>query len=384
MVAEALLSPAFLVYPPLLFLIGNTIVFILNTLRPKAYPPGPKVCPGVGNILQLDRTFPFLTFSVWAKKYGNDTPLGIKKGTTNIVVLNSGHVVRELVERRGAVYADRPWNFINEHWILKQDIRTAIFQNNSTWLTRWRKEFNANFGPIAIQKLRPAYEAESARLLVKLLECPPTKKADLESILVCWIMSVPCLAVCGRRPDYMDDHGFEIDQFRHANDEYVAVVSPHTGDLLPFLRYFPELFGMNKQKQRARENREGILKAGSHLLSAAKEQRSVLDAGRSIPLESMLAKMLKQQNEKNDRMFTATDLGNTAFHILSAATATSTAVFSIMLMILAKFPEVQQRARNEVLEVLGGAAPKATDISRLKYVDAFWNEVKTATCWTPP
>jgi len=46
-----------------------------------------------------------------------------------------------------------------------------------------------------------------------------------------------------------------------------------------------------------------------------------------------------------------------------------------MLIILAKYPELQQRARNEVLEVSGGAIPKATDIPSLKYIEAFWNEV---------
>ena len=85
--------------------------------------------------------------------------------------------------------------------------------------------------------------------------------------------------------------------------------------------------------------------------------------------------MLREQREKKDDMFTVTDLGNTAFHIVSAATNTSLAVFSIMLMILAKYPELQQRVRNEVLEVSGGAVPKATDVPNLKYTEAFWNEV---------
>lgn len=47
-------------------------------------------------------------------------------------------------------------------------------------------------------------------------------------------------------------------------------------------------------------------------------------------------------------------MGNTAFHIVSAATNTSLAVFSIMLMILAKYPDFQKQVRNEVLEVSGG------------------------------
>ena len=375
-IAGIVLSPAFLIYPPLLFLVGNAVVFILNTLRPKAFPPGPRGLPGLGNLLQIDKAFPFLTYGAWARYYGKDTPLGVKKGATNVVVLNSGRLVRELFERRGAVYSDRPWQFMNNTWVFKSDLRAAIFQNSSPWLTRWRREFNNNFGTAAIARLRPVYEAEAARLLVKLVESPTARRKDLEDILVCWMMSVPCLGVCGRRPDSMGDHGFEIKHFRNCSDEYAALVAPNAGDLFPFMRYLPEFFGMAKWKERARAVRGGVLKTGTQFLNTAKEQRAALDAGKSIAWESVLAKMLREQREKHDDMYTATDMGNTAFHIVSAATNTSLAVFSIMLMILAKYPELQQRVRNEVLELSKGAPPTATHVPSLKYMEAFWNEVQ--------
>ena len=373
-IAEIVLSPAFLIYPPLLFLVGNAVVFILNTLRPKAFPPGPRGLPGLGNLLQIDRTFSFLTYGAWAKDYGNDTPLGVKMGATNVVVLNSARLVRELFERSGAVYSDRPSQFMND-WIFKNDLKAAIFRNSSTWLTRWRREFNNNFGTAAITRIRPVYEAETARLLVKLLESPTARREDMEAILVCYILSVPCLGVCGRRPDCMGDHGFEIKKFRHCSNEYAALIAPNARDLFPVLRYLPGFFGMAEWKERARTVREEVLKTGTQFLSTAKEQRAALDAGKSIAWESVLAKMLREQREKNDHMFTVTDMGNTAFHIASAATNTSLAVFSIVLMILAKYPELQQRVRNEVLEVSGGATPKATDLPSLRYTEAFWNEV---------
>ena len=368
-------SLAFLVYPPLLYIVGNLVVFILKTLRPKAFPPGPPVFPGFGNVFQLGRPFPFLTFGSWAREYGKDTLLGFKKGTTNVIVLNSGRLVRELVEKRGAVYANRPWMYLHEKWIFKNDLHSAIFQNSSPWLTRWRREFNNHLGAAAIARLRPVYEAESARLLVKLLESPSADQEHLEDILVCWIMSVPCLVVCGRRPDYMTDVGYDIKEFRQSSDEYAILGAPNVGDLIPFLRNLP-FFGMAQWKKRAQANREGVLKAGRQYLAVAKEQRAALDAGKSIGLECMLASMLRQQRDKNDQMFTTKDISNTAFHITSAAMATSTAVFLNIMMALAKYPEVQQRIRDEVLEVSGGSTLKASDLSSLNYTEAFWYEVQ--------
>lgn len=373
--AEIILSPTFLLCLALLLFVTHSVGFVFATLRPKAFPPGPRGLPGLGNLLQIDRYFPFLTYSAWAKHYGNHTLLGIKKGATNVVVLNSGRLVRELFERRGAVYSDRPWQFMNNTWVFKNDLKAAIFQNYSNWLSRWRKEFNNNFGATSTTRLRPVYEAETARFLVKLLESPQARRKNLEDILVCWMMSVPCLGVCGRRPDSMFDHGFDIAKFRHCSDEYTALVAPNAMDLFPVLRYLPEFFGMAEWKKRARAVREGVFKTGAQFLSAAKDQRVALDAGKSIALESVLARMLREQGEKNESMFTVADMGNTAFHIVSAATNTSLAVFSIMLMILAKYPDLQHRVRNEVLEVTGGAAPKTTDLLNLKYTEAFWNEV---------
>jgi cytochrome P450 len=376
-IIEFLADPGFLVWPPLLFLVGNAVIFVLSTLRPKAFPPGPRGFPAFGNLYQIDRAFPFLTYASWAKSYGKDTPLGIKKGSTNQVVLNSGHLVRELVEKRGAVYSDRPWQFMNNTWVFVNGLRPiAIFNNYSSWLTKWRKEFNNSFGSAAVARLRPVYEAESARLLVKLMENPTAKGMDMEAILACWMISVPCLGACGRRPDTLGDYGFSIREFRDISDEYAALVAPNAMDLFPVLRYLPEFFGMAEWKNKARTVREKVLETGTKFVGAAREQRAALDAGKAIAWESVVAKMLKEQHEKNDTTFSLVDMGNAAFHIVSAATNTSSATMTIILMTLAKYPDIQQKVVDEVLEISGGAIPTATDIANMKYMDAFWNEVK--------
>ncbi|KAI0857776.1 cytochrome P450 [Xylaria cubensis] len=377
-IAGIFLSPANLIYLPLLYIVGNVVAFFLKTLRPEAFPPGPRPFPGLGNLLQLNRAFPFLTYGTLAKEYGRDTPLGIKRGAANIVVLNSGRLVNELFEKRGAVYADRPWLFLNTH-VFKNDLRPALFYNSSAYHTRWRKEFNNNFGPMAITKLRPVYEAEAARFLVKLIESPTARKEDLEALIVCWMISVPCLGVCGRRPDYMENYGFSIEKFRQCNEDYAALGAPSMRDLIPFLRRLP-FFGMTEWKQRAQSVREGVLNVGTQFLNAAKEQRAALDAGKPIAWESVLARMLREKREKNDEMFTVTDMGNAGFHIVSTATSAPLAYFQNMLMTLAKYPEVQERVRRELLEVSGGGPPKASDVSSWKYTEAFWNEVHR---WRP-
>ncbi|KAI0097583.1 cytochrome P450, partial [Nemania sp. FL0031] len=376
---ETALSPSILFYFLLLFLVSNVASFLLKTLRPKAFPPGPKPAPGFGNLLEIDKAFPFLTFGSWAKKYGVETPLGIKRGAANVVVLNSSRLVHELFEKRGAVYADRPWIYMNT-WVFQDDLRPALFHNSSAYHTRWRREFNNNFGPTAVTRLRPVYEAEAARLLVKLIESPGARGQQLEDILVCWMTSVPSLGACGRRPDHMDDHGFSIKHLIECNEGYAALLAPSAKDLLPFLRYIPSFLGFSEWRKKALAVREGVIAVGNHFLSAAREQREALDEGKPIAWESVLARMMRQKREKGDDIFTERDMGNAAFHIMATATSAPLAHFSTMLMTLASFPEVQKRARDEVLAVSGGAVPMSTDLPQMKYMEAFWNEVHR---WRP-
>ncbi|KAI0506253.1 cytochrome P450 [Xylaria bambusicola] len=377
--AEIALSPSILVYLILIYVISNAVSFVLNTLRPRAFPPGPKPALGVGNLLQLDRAFPFLTFGSWSKKYGVDTPLGIKRGAANVVVLNSGRLVHELFEKRGAVYADRPWIYMNT-WVFQHDLRPALFYNSSAYHTRWRREFNNNFGPTVITRLRPVFEAEAARLLVKLIESPGARGQQFEDMLVCWMISVSSLGVCGRRPDYMDDHGFSIKHFTSCNEAYAALLAPSAKDLLPFLRYLPSFLGMSEWKKKALTVRNGVIAVGDQFLSAAKEQRAALDEGKPIAWESVLARMLREKREKGETMFTERDMGNAAFHIVATSTSAPIAYFQTLLMTLVKFPEVQKKIRDEALTVSGGGVPMATDIPQMKYLEAVWNEVHR---WRP-
>ncbi|CAG8984164.1 hypothetical protein HYALB_00008166 [Hymenoscyphus albidus] len=178
----------------------------------------------------------------------------------------------------------------------------------------------------------------------------------------------------------MTDHGFTIPDFRYCIDQYAALVAPNIRDLFPILRYIPGLFGLAEWKEQAQLVRKEALKKGTQFLNVAKEQRAALDAGKSIEWESMLAKMLRDQRDNDDHTFSEHDMGHSAFHVVAASTSTSTAKFSVLLMVLAKYSDVQQKVREEVLEISGGAIPKATDIPSLKYTEAVWNEVHR---WRP-
>jgi hypothetical protein len=89
------------------------VIVVLHLLvsydpRRKHLPPGPKGWPIIGNSLQISLTNnPERTLIAWAKEYGEIFYANI--GTTDFVFLNSGRVVKELLDRRGNIYSDKPY-----------------------------------------------------------------------------------------------------------------------------------------------------------------------------------------------------------------------------------------------------------------------------------
>ena len=85
-------------------------------------PPGPPGWPVIGNLLDVPPSFPWLAFTKHSKKYGmaafsvDAFLLSLVAGHIvsyqllgkDVIVLNSGKVTKDLLEKCGGVYSDRP------------------------------------------------------------------------------------------------------------------------------------------------------------------------------------------------------------------------------------------------------------------------------------
>lgn len=83
--------------------------------RPKDYPPGPPTLPILGNLHQIPKARRHIQFEKWARQYGSVYSLML--GTKVMIVLNTEDAIRELVDKRGAIYASRPESFIAQDTI---------------------------------------------------------------------------------------------------------------------------------------------------------------------------------------------------------------------------------------------------------------------------
>lgn len=90
-------------------LLGSLALITCLLRRPSRralLPPGPKRLPIIGNVLDMPRTYPWLTYTQWAATFG-DVVYAEVFGN-RLVILSSVKAVTELMEKRSSNYSDRP------------------------------------------------------------------------------------------------------------------------------------------------------------------------------------------------------------------------------------------------------------------------------------
>ena len=91
--------------------------------RPRNYPPGPPTLPLVGNLHQIPREKRHLQFEKWARQYGPIYSLIL--GTKVMIVLNLDLAIKDLLDKRGAIYSSRPEAYIAQN-ILSGGLRVLF------------------------------------------------------------------------------------------------------------------------------------------------------------------------------------------------------------------------------------------------------------------
>lgn len=159
--------------------------FVLSTLRPTNFPPGPATFPGLGNIHQIPTTASFLTFTSWGRQYGS--VLGLKIGPNNLVIFNKASHVRSLWVQRGATYAARPRSAIACDYVFPDDNHRQVAFMSPQFHKVQRAATKHHLGPVGFERMKPFQQAFAACLMNDLLENPN----DFHSSLMHWGMGTP-------------------------------------------------------------------------------------------------------------------------------------------------------------------------------------------------
>ncbi|KAH8668778.1 cytochrome P450 [Xylariales sp. PMI_506] len=353
-----------------LLLVYLTVSWIVGTLRPKGFPPGPPIIPGLGNLHQMPIEKPYLKFHEWAQKYGD--VVGLKAGTGNLVLLNTPELVHELFDKRGTVCSNRPINHIlTKHVHYEPEEKGIAILQYDEYYRRWRKSFNFILGAAGIKRLLPLLEAEAASLCCKFLD----GGKDYEERARHWALAVPLVATTGERLDDMPkDYGEKV---CHAQEELLALILPGAAppvDIFPFLKYVPEILAA--WKGRARYARKCIVDdADNYLVGAKKTYSQILDNPDSVGFDSLLPKIMKEQSSSKSGGFTETEMAYIGQAAVGAAVDTTLATFKSLMVAFAAYPETLAKAQKEVDALAGDQPLSGARIHELTYLKACISEV---------
>lgn len=357
-----------IVVPLILVLVRWT----LGTLRPKNFPPGPPITPGLGNLLQMPMSKPYLAFHKWFREHGD--LVGLKIGTGNLIIINTPQIVHELFDRRGANYSGRPINHILTKHVfpLPEDKAVAILQYDD-YYRRWRKSFNYVLSPAGIKRVLPILEAEATNFSRLCLD----GGKDYVRNLHFWGIASPLAITCGRRMDDIPEDYTET--FVANQNALIELIIPGASppvDVFPVLQYIPEWLGAS-WKAAARAAHKDNLEDRMMYLRYSQDQyaRIKKDPG-SIGLPCLMANIMANQEEASPGTpgFTDVELAHLGASISGAAVDTTVVTLKSLMLLFAINPDIMRKVQAELDRVGNGRPPRADELDQLVYLRACISE----------
>ncbi|OSX58689.1 hypothetical protein POSPLADRAFT_1060579 [Postia placenta MAD-698-R-SB12] len=337
----------------------------------KAFPPGPTPIPFFGNFRQLPFKDQHETFREWAHTYGEVVYAQLFRKP--MIILNSLRAVQDLMEKKGAIYSDRPG------FILWEDVYdfkpvTTFINADDDWREH-RKRLQAGFETEkALTGFHTPLKSSVNKLIIKLLNSPDAFFAHVQRYA----------------SDFTLDIGYGMDELtaddaynRTAEDAVHAVfysdsIVASLVDFFPILKYVPSWMpgaAYNRDAAKARHVIRQMLDVPFDLL--------VKNITSGVYKPSFASAWIEAKSENGQLS------PQVAFHIKGAAATlyvagaeTSAVVLLTLILTMTLHPEILQKVQQEIDAVVGfERLPEFHDRKQLPYLECVLLEVYR---WNPP
>ncbi|KAE9379474.1 cytochrome P450, partial [Stipitochalara longipes BDJ] len=340
---------------------------------PAPLPPGPPADPIIGHVRIVPSSRPELSFQKWGKEYKSDI-IYLNFMGQPAVILNSAQAAVDLMDKRSAIYSDRPdFNFFEESgW---RDVLTFAKAADPVF-RKHRKLFQSAFSPTSIIQYRDKQENLARALVKQIIQNPPQWRPLLTRFASSLVLSIA--------------YGIRITD---ENDSYVVLAdkiasyfanggSPGSTmvDIAPLIRHLPSWVRIFPSLNFARDNYSIVREFIEAPFASVKTRMAA-----GIPEVSFTHKMLEEkQSEPSDNQSDVTedDIKGAASTMYAAGADTTLASLIIFVLCMVLNPEEQEKARKELDHVVGrDRLPNLADrgtipcIDRLVYETARWHPV---------
>ncbi|KAK0469478.1 cytochrome P450 [Desarmillaria tabescens] len=319
------------------------------------FPPGPKGLPFIGNLCDIPAEYPWITYAQWTATYGDVLYLNTPGNPT--IILNSAQVATELLEKRSALYSDRP-----DMQMLRLsgwDFALSIMRYSDRWRVH-RRMFHQYFQARTLPSFYPVQMKATFVLLRQLLDSEDGVSHHIRHYAGSIIMKT------------VYDYDVEPDEDRFVQLADQGVISAHISgtegtflvDYFPVLKVLPKWFPGARFKNLAPSMIEEPFRYVS--------ESPVSDD--SVPRRLILIPYSNLEKVKQN----GADV-EVIKNVAAMAFAVST-ILSVILAILL-YPEVQVKAQAELDAIVGQSRlPHFDDRHKLPYINATLSE---ALRWNP-
>ncbi|KAJ7447294.1 cytochrome P450 [Mycena galericulata] len=319
-------------------------------------PPGPRGLPLVGNLFQLTDDS-WNLFTQWKADYGPIVHINL--GGQEVVVLNSFPAAAELLEKRSAIYSDRPTLFVARE-ILTDGLFFTFVGYNPLW-RRMRRAAQQTFRKDGVKDFWNVHEAEAATLAKALVDSPAEWEAHLRRALSSTLMTVTY-----DTPMLKTEHEPAIAGILDFTKAVLkaAFVDGAMVENFPFLQYLPSwLAPWKREAETASVRYSGMFES---LFGDVKKRVAEGDGRVSFAAALVGKQDAFNLDDKQSAWLAA------AFAAGSETVSTTLAWF---LLALVMNPELQKKAHEELDAVVGrDRLPTIADMNQMPYLRAMGRE----------
>uniref|UniRef100_H3CWK1 Cytochrome P450 2K1-like n=1 Tax=Tetraodon nigroviridis TaxID=99883 RepID=H3CWK1_TETNG len=331
---------------------------------PGREPPGPRPLPLLGNLLQLNLSRPQQTLCELSKKYG--PVFTVHFGPKKVVVLASHKTVKEALVGKAEEFGDRDispiFHDINQgHGIL--------FANGESWkeMRRFALSTLRDFG--MGKRLIEDKIAEECQYLIQKFEEHEGKAFDTSRLANYATSNIISSIVYGSRFEY-DDPRF-VNMVNRVND-IIRLDRPPPSSLQLY-NIFPGLANWINTRQL-------LLKHVMNLGDMTDLIQQLKDTLNPEVCRGFVDCFLRKQKEVDsgvtNNVFSDKNLLYSVSNLFGAGTDTTAATLRWGLLLMAKYPQIQDQVQEELSKVVGNRRVRVEDRKNLPFVDAVVHEVQ--------
>ncbi|KYO48168.1 cytochrome P450 2E1 precursor isoform B [Alligator mississippiensis] len=334
-------------------------------------PPGPWSLPILGNALQLKTKDLIRTLNKLHEKYGPVFTLYF--GSERVVMLHGYQAVKKALIDRGDEFVSRGKVPVIDKLFKGLGV---IFSNGEQWkqLRRFALTTLRNFG-MGKKSIEERIQ-EEAQCLVEKLSSTQKMPFDPTFLLSCTVSNVICSIVFGNRYDYEDKKFLAL---LDKMDDNIHLLNSQWGQ---FYQLFPSLMDVFPGPYNQIAINFAAVK--EFISEELKKHEETLDP--TSPRDFIDCFLIKMEQEKQN--------GKTEFHVensvmttldlFSGGTETTSTTLRYGLLILLKYPDIQEKVQEEIDHVIGRMrSPCIADRSQMPYTDAVVHEIQRFIALVP-